>query len=77
MNTTAAGTPQNSTVAKVVTFANGTNGIYINGTLDNGTTAANGSSSSSSSTSAAVQTAVEFSGYWIMVATVIAAVMLQ
>ncbi|RHZ60731.1 uncharacterized protein CDV56_104584 [Aspergillus thermomutatus] len=56
--------PVNSSIAKVVN-ANGTETIYINGTLPNGTT------STSSSTSSAPGTALlEASGYWVMVALV-------
>ncbi|KAL7657669.1 hypothetical protein M752DRAFT_18919 [Aspergillus phoenicis ATCC 13157] len=53
--------PRNTSVAKVVDV-NGTESIYINGTLANGTTAAD---------SAATHFGVHGSGYWIMVAVVV------
>ncbi|KAF4274131.1 hypothetical protein CNMCM8812_006120 [Aspergillus fumigatus] len=56
--------PVNSSIAKVVN-ANGTETIYINGTVPNAT------DSTSSSTSSAPATALlEASGYWVMVALV-------
>ncbi|KAF7167929.1 hypothetical protein CNMCM5623_001143 [Aspergillus felis] len=56
--------PVNSSIAKVVN-ANGTETIYINGTVPNATTP------TSSSTSSAPATALlEASGYWVMVALV-------
>lgn len=70
--------PHNTSMVRVANV-NGTEKIVINGTLANGTTADNGStSSSSSSTSGAAQgplvTLVNASGYWVMVAVVIATV---
>lgn len=67
-------TPTNSSQVKYVTFNNGSSQVYINGTLDNGTTASGGTTSSS--TSGAIKAVAEFSGYWTMIATVIATVML-
>ncbi|KAF4164915.1 hypothetical protein CNMCM6936_008521 [Aspergillus lentulus] len=56
--------PANSSIARVVN-ANGTETIYINGTVPNAT------DSTSSSTSSAPATALlEASGYWVMVALV-------
>ncbi|CAG7948128.1 unnamed protein product [Penicillium olsonii] len=60
--------PKNSSVVRVVKEANGTETIYINGTLPNGTTAASGDSSSGGSPLA---TALEASGFWVTVATVV------
>ncbi|KAF9882839.1 hypothetical protein FE257_004970 [Aspergillus nanangensis] len=56
--------PANSSIVKIAEV-NGTETIYINGTLPNGTTVADPSASSASTMSA-----VEFSGYWMMVAAV-------
>ncbi|KAE8417032.1 hypothetical protein BDV36DRAFT_296485 [Aspergillus pseudocaelatus] len=56
--------PANSSVAKIVEV-NGTETIYINGTLPNGTTVAD-----SSTPSGAARTGVQISGYWPMVALV-------
>ena len=66
------GTPQNSSLVRVISYPNGTTEAYLNGTLDNGTTASGGTAASSD----AVRTVAEFSGYWVMVATVVATVML-
>jgi hypothetical protein len=68
-----------------VVNVNGTKTIVINGTLANGTTADDGTSSSddsttstTSSTSGAAQgplvTLINASGYWVMVAVVVATV---
>lgn len=73
--------PRNTSVARVVNV-NGTKTIVINGTLANGTTADDGTSSSddstTSSTSGAAQgplvTLINASGYWVMVAVVVATV---
>lgn len=70
--------PRNTSNVQVVNV-NGTKTIVINGTLPNGTTADDGTSSStSSSTSGAASgplvTLVNASGYWVMVAVVIATV---
>lgn len=59
--------PTNSSKVRVVDV-NGTEKIYINGTLPNGTTAASSTSSSSAST------LLQVSGYWVMVAIVISTV---
>ncbi|KAF7592827.1 hypothetical protein BBP40_012362 [Aspergillus hancockii] len=60
--------PTNSSMVKVVAV-NGTETIYINGTLPNGTTAADPSASSG-----AAQTVIQASGYWLMVASVVSTV---
>ena len=62
--------PRNTTNTRVVDV-NGTEKIYINGTLANGTTAADGSSSGAS---ASVQTLLHASGYWVTAALVTTAV---
>ncbi|CAI7638976.1 unnamed protein product [Penicillium glandicola] len=64
--------PKNSSVVRVVDV-NGTQTIYINGTLANGTTAADGSSTTSSA-SGPVAMVLHASGYWVTVAVVVAAV---
>ncbi|KNG90281.1 conserved glycine-rich protein [Aspergillus nomiae NRRL 13137] len=56
--------PTNSSVAKIVKV-NGTETIYINGTLPNGTTVAD-----ASTPSGAARTGIQISGYWSMVALV-------
>lgn len=56
--------PANSSVVEVVKV-NGTETIYINGTLPNGTTVADQSSSSD-----ATQIVIQASGYWLMVLAV-------
>ncbi|BAE64383.1 unnamed protein product [Aspergillus oryzae RIB40] len=55
--------PANSSVAKIVEV-NGTETIYINGTLPNGTTVADSSAPSDA------RTGIQTSGYWPMVALV-------
>jgi hypothetical protein len=60
--------PTNSSIVKVVNI-NGTETIYINGTLPNGTTVADPSASS-----AVAQTAIQASGYWLMIASVVSIV---
>jgi len=79
MNTTDGSPPKNSSIVKVVDFGNGTEKVFINGTLDNGTTASGGTDPSNSSEvpSSVGNTIAQYSGYWVMIATVIAAVMLQ
>lgn len=59
--------PVNSSIAKVVN-ANGTETIYINGTLPNATT------STGSTSSAPATSLLEASGYWVMVALVVSTV---
>ncbi|CEJ55215.1 hypothetical protein PMG11_01484 [Penicillium brasilianum] len=72
--------PRNTSMVRVANV-NGTEKIVINGTLANGTTTDDGSSSSTSSstsTSGAARgplvTLINASGYWVMVAVVIATV---
>ncbi|KAE8372558.1 hypothetical protein BDV26DRAFT_97044 [Aspergillus bertholletiae] len=60
--------PANSSVTKVAEV-NGTETIYINGTLPNGTTVAD-----PSTPSGATRTGIETSGYWLMVALVVSTV---
>lgn len=59
--------PKNTTVTRVANV-NGTETIYINGTLPNGTTA------STSGAPASAVTLAHLSGYWVTVAVVAAAV---
>ena len=64
--------PVNTSTVRTVTFDNGTTSTYINGSLANGTTASGGTDpSDESQVSPAVRLAVEMSGYWVMIATVI------
>ncbi|EKV11349.1 putative glycine-rich protein [Penicillium digitatum] len=65
--------PKNSSLVRVVDV-NGTQTIYINGTLANGTTAADESSTGTSSASGPVAMVLHASGYWVTVAVVVAAV---
>jgi len=62
--------PRNTSNTRVVNV-NGTEKIYINGTLANGTTAADGSSSGALTS---VQTLLHVSGYWVTAALVATAV---
>ncbi|KAJ5341907.1 hypothetical protein N7541_011031 [Penicillium brevicompactum] len=62
--------PKNSSVVRVVK-ENGTETIYINGTLPNGTTAADGGSTSGASPLATVLNA---SGLWVTIVVVVGAV---
>jgi hypothetical protein len=64
--------PKNSSLVRVVDV-NGTQTIYINGTLANGTTAPDRSTSTSSA-SGPVAMVLHASGYWVTVAVVVAAV---
>lgn len=69
---TTAVAPVNTTNVKTVTFDNGTTSTYINGSLANGTTASGGTDpSNADQVSPAVRLAVEMSGYWIMIGTVV------
>jgi hypothetical protein len=63
-------TPKNTTNVRVVTV-NGTEKIYINGTLANGTTADDGTASGASPV---VMTLMHASGYWLTFAVVAATV---
>lgn len=63
-------TPKNTSVARVVNV-NGTEKIYINGTLANGTTADDGTESSGGMTVQMIQA----SGYWLTFVVVGATVM--
>lgn len=72
--------PRNTSIARVVNV-NGTKTIVINGTLANGTTADDGTSSSDSTTTSSTSgaqgplvTLINASGYWVMVAVVVATV---
>lgn len=65
------GAPVNSSTVRTVDYANGTTMTYINGSLENGTTAPGGTEpSDESQISAAVQRFMGYAGYWLMVATV-------
>jgi len=62
----------NHSLVSVVDYPNGTSLIAINGTLPNGTTVSGGTEN----VNAGVQTVVQASGYWVMIALVGATVML-
>lgn len=71
--------PVNTSLVRVVNYDNGTQAAFINGTLDNGTTAPGGTEPSDDSEftdSAAGKLLLNYTGYWVMVATVVAAVCL-
>lgn len=71
------GAPVNSSTVRTVRYDNGTEMTYINGSLANGTTAPGGSEpSNESQISAATQLVMGYAGYWLMVVTVIAGVMM-
>jgi hypothetical protein len=62
---------------RFITYPNGTSAAYINGTLPNGTTAAGGTDpSNAGQISGAARLAIQYGGYWVMVATVGATVLL-
>ncbi|KAK5088943.1 hypothetical protein LTR05_003167 [Lithohypha guttulata] len=64
-----SGAPVNTTQVRVVDFGDGNTTAYINGTLDNGTTAAGGTDpSNESQISAAVQLMANYGGYWVAAA---------
>ena len=70
------GAPINSTTARTVTYDNGSTISYINGSLPNGTTAPGGTDpSNANEISAAGKLVLNYAGYWIMVVTVLAAVL--
>ena len=69
--------PVNSSMVRYLTYPNGTQAAYINGTLPNGTTAAGGTDpSDASQISGATKIVAMYGGYWVMVATVGAIVLL-
>lgn len=64
-NGSGSGAPVNTTQVKVVDFGPSNTTAYINGTLDNGTTASGGTDpSNENEISAAVQLMADFGGYW-------------
>ncbi|KAK5938744.1 hypothetical protein PMZ80_008936 [Knufia obscura] len=61
-----SGAPVNTSAVKIVDFGDGNTTAYINGTLDNGTTASGGTEpSNESQISAAVQLLANYGGYWM------------
>lgn len=65
------GPPVNTSTVRTVQYDNGTTMTYINGSLENGTTAPGGTEpSDESQISAGVQHFMGYAGYWLMVATV-------
>lgn len=70
-NGTGTGAPVNSTLVRVVDFSKDNTTAYINGTLDNGTTAAGGTDpSNEGQINAATRLVLHYAGYWLM-ATVV------
>lgn len=77
-NGSDSGPPVNSTNVRTIDWGNGTIASYINGTLDNGTTASGGTDpSNESQVSPATKVAIDYAGYWIMIGTVLASVTLM
>ncbi|EXJ79573.1 hypothetical protein A1O3_07852 [Capronia epimyces CBS 606.96] len=65
------GQPVNSSIVRTIDYGNGTAATYINGSLANGTTASGGTDpSNESEISAGVRLAIDYGGYWLMVAIV-------
>lgn len=61
-----SGAPVNTSQVRIVDFGDGNTTAYINGTLDNGTTASGGTEpSNESQISAAVQLMASYGGYWM------------
>jgi len=70
-NGSGSGAPVNSTQVRVVDFGDANTTAYINGTLDNGTTASGGTDpSNENEESAAVRLLANYGGYWFAVAIV-------
>lgn len=70
-NGTGTGAPINSTQVKIVDYGNGNTTAYINGTLENGTTAAGGTDpSNADELNGAARLLQNYSGYWIMAVVV-------
>ncbi|ETN45913.1 uncharacterized protein HMPREF1541_00094 [Cyphellophora europaea CBS 101466] len=71
-NGTGSGAPVNTSTVRTVQYDNGTEMTYINGSLENGTTAPGGTEpSDESQISAAVQRFMSVGGYWLMATTVV------
>jgi hypothetical protein len=69
--------PVNTSTVRYITYPNGTQAAYINGTLPNGTTAAGGTDpSNANQISGAARLLMQYGGYWAMAATVGATVLL-
>lgn len=65
-NGSGSGAPVNSSQVRVMDYGNGNVTAYINGTLDNGTTASGGTDpSNEDEISAAAQLMINYGGYWI------------
>ncbi len=63
--------PVNSSTVRYITYPNGTQAAYINGTLPNGTTASGGTDpSNANQISGGTRLLMNYGGYWVMVATV-------
>jgi hypothetical protein len=69
--------PVNTSIVRYITYPNGTQAAYINGTLPNGTTAAGGTDpSNASQISGGAKLIMQYGGYWVMAVTVGATVLL-
>lgn len=67
-NGTGSGAPVNTTTVRIIDFGADNTTAYINGTLDNGTTASGGTDpSNESQISDAAVLAINYGGYWIAV----------
>lgn len=70
-NGTGTGAPVNSTLVRLVDYGNGNTTAYINGTLENGTTAAGGTDpSNEDQLNGAARLMQNYGGYWLMIAVV-------
>ena len=73
--TNGTNAPVNTSTVRTVTYDNGTSAFFVNGTLDNGTTADGGTDASNASqVSTAAQLFTSLAQYWVMIAIVIAGV---
>lgn len=70
-NGTGTGAPVNTTLVRLVDYGNGNTTAYINGTLDNGTTASGGTDpSNDDELNGAARLMQNYGGYWLMIAVV-------
>lgn len=76
-NGSTGGAPVNTSMVRTIDYNNGTIMSYINGTLDNGTTANGGTDPSNpDEVSPAAKAVIDYAGYWVMVVTVVLSVTL-
>lgn len=70
-NGTGTGAPVNTTTVRLVDYGNGNTTAYINGTLENGTTAPGGTDpSNEDELNGAARLMQNYGGYWLMIAVV-------